>query len=295
MKRLLLASTIATIAALIIGCGGSGGGNVVTTGGTGGNLDKTKLKYSASNSARMVRSAFAYAALSPFHSRAAEKPARHFQYVLDLKRQRTREEFQGYDENLGLYYIYTDLSETEARLELFTDAQFQNGAGQIDFLFESDPDVFPVSIVALYDVLEGQFAVTGDEIIKFESDTVANYDGVMTNSFGQGLSYFYEYSDDIVSGDTRMSGSFTLTDDTETEWTGDIKSSKDLVATITWTSSNGDRGELTYNPDGSGTLALFQGDSTTPVVTFVWDVLGVGTVTYSDGTTEGMDIDTFEP
>jgi len=276
------------------GCGGGGGTDGGTSGGTTGGLDKTGLQAGAANAARMVRTPFAYAALSPLHSRGGEATAK-FWWVVERKRNQTRDTFEGYDPALGLYYVYTDVSETESRLDFFTDIAHQQGAGHIEFTFQSDPTTFPIDVLALYDVEAGTMPVLGDEIIVFESELKASYDAVLTNGLGEGLSYFYEYSENINDNTVTLTGVFTITDRHDVTWEGDVTSLTEDALNLAFTSdaaANPISGTVQLMGDLSGTATLFRG-STTALATVTWSSTGSGTITFADGTQVTFDVNQF--
>jgi hypothetical protein len=295
MKNWRIPAYGALIALLCIwGCGGGGGGNGDTTGGTTGGQDRLGLQEAAASVGRMMRTPFAYAALSPLHSRSIRSGAKYW-WVVERKRNRTRDTFEGFDPALGLFYVYTDVSETESRLDFFSDIAHQNGVGHIEFTFQSDPSTFPIDVLALYDVEAGTMPVFGDEIIVFESELQASYDAVLTNGLGEGLSYFYEYIENLNNNSVGLSGQFTITDRHDVTWDGEVTSFSDDTISLKLTSdatTNPVSGTVQLAADLSGSANLFRG-STTPVATVTWTSVGAGTITFSDGAQVTFDVNTF--
>ena len=186
-----------------------------------------------------------------------------------------------FDYYLGLW-VKVEYAPGGTTYRLYADEALTEVAGTIATTEPTDWESYPLVWMSEYEFLAGYLAGARG---RYESVTNRDYSGSQ--------SYENAYADggrDEGRSSWTARGDYTWTSRSEfadgagwTEGSGSFRA--DGGGGTRWETSDGYKGEYTYNPDGSGRARITGPDPGLPV-TITWDAYGNTTIVYADGTIE---------
>src|SRR5579872_3755886 len=156
VSRGLLGSAAVLAAIVLAGCGGGGGSPASTQ------SKQSLARQRAIETARLNRAILAVAGLSRQVTRAPGSGMTRRLAILLSALHRSRDVFQGFDPDTGLYYTVTVNPDGSGREDLFLDALRKQPAGSFTWgapqWHNNQPNSYPAVIHVFYQITAGHFA-----------------------------------------------------------------------------------------------------------------------------------------